>query len=120
MVYFFDTYAIIELMENSSGYLRFKDFKIVTSILNIGEIYNILLREKGKETADSWFKNFNCELLEISPEVMIKAIYFRHVNKKIDLSLTDCVGYTLSLKHNLKFLTGDRQFEKMQNVEFVK
>ena len=120
MTYFFDTYAIVELMENSSGYLRFKDFKIVTSILNIGEIYNILLREKGKETADSWFKNFNCELLEISPEDMVKAVYFRHINKGKNISSTDAVGYILSLNNNIKFLTGDRQFEKMPNVEFVK
>ena len=118
--YFFDTYAIIEIMEKSISYEKFKDFKITTSVLNVGEIYNIILREKGKENADEWFKNYSFELLEITPDVIVKATYFRYLNKSKNISSTDAVGYFLSLKHNLKFLTGDRQFENLANVEFVK
>jgi hypothetical protein len=62
----------------------------------------------------------NFKLLEITPEIIIEAVQFRHANKKNDFSLQDAVGYKLSLKNNLKFLTGDRQFENMPNVEFVK
>ncbi|MBI2651917.1 PIN domain-containing protein [Candidatus Woesearchaeota archaeon] len=119
-MYFFDTYAIIELMKKNLNYERFEDFKIITSVMNIGELYNLILREKGKTEADGWFKNFNFELLEISPEVMINSVYFRHLNKNKDISSTDSVGYTLALKYNLKFLTGDRQFKHLPNVEFVK
>ena len=120
MEYFSDSYAIIELAEGRSSYNKFQGIKIVTSKLNIGEIYQITLRKHGKETADNWFKEINFELLEITPEIIVDAIYFRYLNKKKNLSLTDTVGYTLSLKHKLKFLTGDRQFENMPNVEFVK
>lgn len=119
-MYFFDTYAIIEIMESNPNYEDFKNFKITTSVMNVGELYSIILREKSKLKADEWFYNFNCEILEISPEVMIKSVYFRHLNKNKNLSSTDAVGYTLSSKHNLKFLTGDKQFENMPNVEFVK
>lgn len=107
-------------MKKNPNYERFGDFKIVTSVMNIGELYNIILREKGKAEADNWFGNFNFELVEISPEVMIKSVYFRYLNKNKNISSTDSVGYTLALKHNLKFLTVDKQFEKMSNVEFVK
>ena len=89
-------------------------------MLNIGEIYQIILRKKGKEAADNWFKGTNFKLLEITPEVIIEAVYFRYLNKKNDFSLPDAVGYILSIKHKLKFLTGDRQFEDLPNVEFVK
>jgi len=34
--------------------------------------------------------------------------------------LTDCVGYVLAIRNNLKFLTGDEKFENKKNVEFVK
>lgn len=120
MKYFFDSYAIIELSESSPSYDKYQEFEIVTSVLNIGEIYQIILRKKGKEAADKWFKNTNFKLLEITPEVIIEAVYFRYSNKKNDFSLPDAVGYKLSLNHTLRFLTGDRQFEDMPNVEFVK
>ena len=120
MTYFFDSYAIIALAENEPSYDRFRETEIITSILNIGEIYQIILRKQGKEPADEWFKKINFKMLEITPEIIVDAVLFRHKNRKNDVSLPDAVGYKLSLKHNLKVLTGDRQFENLPNVEFVK
>ena len=120
MTYFFDSYAIIALAENEPSYDEYKEIEIITSVLNIGEIYQITLRKHGKASADGWFKKINFKLLEITPEIIVEAVCFRHENKKNDFSLPDAVGYKLSLKHNLKFLTGDRQFENLDNVEFVK
>lgn len=109
----------MELMVSNLSYEKYKNFPIKISILNIGEVYAIILREKSKDKADEWLKNYNFELLEISSKTMAKAIHFRFVHKK-NISLTDAVGYILSLENNLKFLTGDRQFQNMPNVEFVK
>ena len=121
MNYFFDSYAIIELNNGTNpSYKRFQDFEIVTSVLNLGEIYSLILRNHGKNSADEWFANSNFKLLEIKPEIILESVYFRFINKKKNLSLVDCVGYILSLKNHLKFLTGDRQFEKLPNVGFVK
>ena len=120
MTFFHDTYAIIELMQGNPSYKKFQDFKIITTVLNIGEVYAILLRNDGKAKADEWFENFDFELLEILPEDIVEATRFRYINRKKSISITDSVGYTLSLKHKIKFLTGDKQFEDMQNVEFVK
>ena len=120
MSFFHDSYAIIELMEGNQSYKPYQDFKIVTSILNIGEVYAVLLRNEGKNKADEWFRNFNFSLLEILPEDIVNATCFRYINRKKKISITDALGYTLSLKHKLNFLTGDRQFENLPNVEFVK
>ena len=38
-MYFFDTYAIIEIINGNKDYETFKNQKIVTSTLNIGELY---------------------------------------------------------------------------------
>lgn len=120
MAYFSDSYAIMALADGNPSYDNYQGMEIITSVLNIGEIYQIILRKQGKESADTWFKKINFKLLEITPEIIVEAVNFRHINKKNDFSLPDAVGYTLSLKHNLKFLTGDRQFENLPNVEFVK
>ena len=40
--------------------------------------------------------------------------------KKVDLSYADAIGYAVSLRLNLKFLTGDKAFQNLPNVEFVK
>ena len=120
MTYFFDTYAIIELIGGSSSYKKFEEFRIVTSVLNIGEIYAIFLRNDGKGRADKWFEDCSFDLLEFTPDDIVKATYFRYINRQKNISITDSVGYVLSLKHKLEFLTGDRQFQNMPNVEFVK
>ena len=120
MTYFFDTYAIIEIAKGSKSYEKFLGLKIITGVLNIGELYQINLIKHGKNVADEWFTNSNFDILEISPEIIVEAVYFRFVNKKKNMSLVDCVGYILSQKYNLKFLTGDAQFENISNVEFVK
>ena len=36
------------------------------------------------------------------------------------LSIPDAIGYTVARRLNIKFLTGDKDFEGMENVEFVK
>jgi len=45
---------------------------------------------------------------------------FRALNKKRNLSYVDCIGYIIAKQRNIKFLTGDKEFEYMENVEFVK
>ena len=39
---------------------------------------------------------------------------------KRNLSIPDAVGYTVAKRLGIKFLTGDTDFEDMENVEFVK
>ncbi|MEK6946230.1 MAG: PIN domain-containing protein [Nanoarchaeota archaeon] len=120
MDYFFDTYAIIELIKLNPNYKEFEGLKIVTSVMNLGELYNLFLKDKGRKSADEFFEECNFEFLEISPKIMVEAVRFRHENRKANISLTDSVGYVLALEHKSKFLTGDKQFKNMPNVEFVK
>jgi len=41
-------------------------------------------------------------------------------SNKSNLSYVDCIGYILAKELKVGFLTGDREFEGMDNVEFVK
>ena len=58
--------------------------------------------------------------MEVDDDTFKEAIRFRKEHKKKDLSYTDCIGYIYAKRNNLKFLTGDKEFENMDNVEFVK
>lgn len=119
-MYFFDTYAILEIINGNPNYSKFKDLNIVTSILNIGELYYALLRDYNQKTADFWCDKIKFDLIKVTQDICIRASYFRYENKEKKLSYVDCIGYQLALSYNLKFLTGDEKFKNLVNVEFVK
>lgn len=119
-MYFFDTYALIELINKNKNYEKYADFKLITTTLNIAELYYHLLSRYNRKTADYWIKKISFDLVEFSEIECIEAMRYRYFRKKSKLSFVDCLGYILSLKNNLKFLTGDKEFEKELNVEFVK
>lgn len=120
MKYFFDTYAIIEIIRENKVYEKYKDEEIVTSILNIGELFYILLREHGRETASYWYEKLKSIAMQVDIETVIKAMDFRFMHRRKKLSFIDCVGYILAKERNLKFLTGDPGFKDMENVQFEK
>jgi len=119
-MFFYDTYAIMSLMEGDENYKPYKSNIITTSIFNLAELYNIFLRSHGKQTADYWARTLNFNFIEIDKDSIIEAVRFRFINKKENLSLTDCIGYVLAIKNGLKFLTGDEKFEDKEGAEFVK
>lgn len=121
MDYFFDSYAIIELILENKNYEKFKEEMISTSTLNLMEVYYFLLRTYNKQTADFWMRKLKFNLSNIIKlDVALKSSYFRFSNKKEKLSYVDCLGYILSGEMNLRFLTGDEKFKNKENVEFVK
>ncbi len=119
MEYFFDSYAIIEIINGRESYLRFKDKIIITTVLNLAEVYYALLLKYGGKTVDKIVNNLNIDFIEITRTTAIEASFFRFKHKKLGMSYADCIGYVISLNNNLKFLTGDSAFENLENVEFV-
>ena len=120
MNYFFDTYAIIEIIEDNKNYEKYKEEEIVTSILNVGELYYALLKANDEKTADSWHEKLKQSAIMVDIEIVKKAMNFRFENKTKKFSFIDCVGYAIAKERGLRFLTGDEGFKGMGNVEFVK
>ena len=120
MRYFFDTYAIIEIIEDNKSYEKYKEEDVITSILNVGELYYSLLKKNVGATAEAWHERLKQNALLIDAEIIRAAMKFRFENKTKKFSFIDCVGYVLAKEKNLKFLTGDEGFKNMDNVEFVK
>ncbi|MBI2452543.1 type II toxin-antitoxin system VapC family toxin [Candidatus Pacearchaeota archaeon] len=118
--YFFDSYAIIEIIKGNNSYNFVLDSTIITSPMNFAEVYYSLLLVHDKLSLDKILKSFNFQFLKINPKIARKSAIFRFNNKKLKLSYIDCVGYMLALSNDLLFLTGDDAFKNFESVEFVK
>ena len=121
--YFFDTYALVELNKGNPSYLKYLNSKLITTLLNLMEFYNVILKESDKETAEYKFDKYLDSCVDLNPEVIKEAVEFR-INfikeTKFKISYVDAIGYIISLKLGIKFLTGDEAFKNLKSVEFVK
>ena len=118
--YFFDSYAVIEIVKENPQYFKYLNENFVITIFNLVEIYWAVLRDFDEEKADEIYSEINLMITDIDDATLKEAVKFRIKNKKRDLSYADCIGYTYALRNNLIFLTGDKEFERLENVEFVK
>ena len=119
--YFWDTYAVAEFISGNPKFARFSQEPVTITIFNLAEIFWIALREYKEKEAEEIYESYKQCAVDINDEVLKEAIKFRkkvYKNKKI--SYTDAIGYVYALKHGMKFLTGDKEFKDLENVEFVK
>ncbi len=117
---FLDTYAIIEIIEGNKNYERYIDCKAVLTKLNLFELHYTLIRKHGEKIAKEQFDKYSSYELDFDNKVIIEAAKFRFAFRKQNISMTDCIGYITAKKLGIKFLTGDKQFEFLPDVEFVK
>lgn len=119
-ILFFDSYAFYEIIAENEDYKKYsKEIGIVTTKLNLMELHYGLLLRYGKEQADKYYDFFAKYAVEITDEIIKMANELRVTFKKRDLSYVDCIGYAIAKTMKIKFLTGDRQFKDLDNVEFV-
>ena len=119
-MYFFDTYAIIEILKNNQKYLPYQEYPVIITPLNLIEITYSVLLDYGEERSKIIYKLFCDCVEEIDETIILQALEFRKQYNKRNLSYADCMGYTYALLNNLKFLTGNEQFKDLPQVEFIK
>ena len=120
VTYFFDSYAIIELIKGNPNYAKYSEEPVIITIFNLTEIYWSVINDFDEEKANEIYRKFKDCVVELNDSVIKEAVKFRKINKKKDLSYADCIGYTYAISNNLLFLTGDKEFENLKSVEFVK
>ena len=120
MSYYVDTYAMIEIVRGNPKYEKYVDEKLFTTLYNLFEFYYVLIRDYNEEVGKKYYNIFNKLLVDIKDEYIFEASKFKLNNSKKRLSYVDCLGYIISLNLNIRFLTGDKEFENLENVEFVK
>jgi predicted nucleic acid-binding protein len=117
--YFFDTYAIFEIIKKNLNYKKYLNANFVLTALNLYEIYYNLRKEgQSKEVCENWLNMFLNKEVAIEYEDIINSSELKLQNKQI--SIPDAIGYVIAKRLKIKFLTGDKEFEHLSNVEFVK
>lgn len=118
--YFFDSYAVIEVLKANPRYFAYRDMPVTITILNLIEVVAAVHLQFGKEKAEEVYEKFTSCVQEVTKEIVLEAVAFREKYKKRDISYADAVGYLSALKGGMLFLTGDKEFEHFPNVAFVK
>ena len=118
--FFFDSYAIFEILNGNVNYKRYEYSKIIITQLNLFEVYLKVLRDSSEKNADEVIAKYCIFSIDFDEEVIKEAAKLKILLNKRDIFMTDCIGYCLAKQLDIKFLTGDNAFEKLDNVEFVK
>jgi len=121
IVLFFDSYALIEIYEKNLKFEKYAHANVVTTYFQVYETYYSLIRNGySKDEINDFFEFLQSLCIELKFEWIPKASEFKQIYKKRDLSYADCLGYIIAKDMGIKFLTGDKEFENLPNVEFVK
>lgn len=120
--FYFDTYALIETYYGNKNYAKYLECGVVTTRLNLMECYFHLLHEHGEKIANAYYDGTLHYAVEFSDVDIKNAMKFRleYKRKKKNLSYVDSVGYIIAKRLEIKFLTGDKAFEDLPNVEYAK
>ena len=118
-----DSYAYLAIVEGNERYrCIFQRGGIVTTALNVVEVYGALLRRMDKAEALAFSTALLSSIVDVPPETALRAAEFRRrmTSEKRQCSHIDAWGFCAALALGLKFLTGDPVFKGLENVEFVR
>jgi len=115
----YDTYALMELLNKNPNYEKYLTKEIVINEFIFAEICYQLIKDNAKNLHE-YLNEIEPAIINPSPKMIIEAMKFRYENKKKKMSTTDCISYIMAKELEIKFLTGDKEFEDLDNVEFIK
>ncbi|MDP2666441.1 MAG: PIN domain-containing protein [Candidatus Diapherotrites archaeon] len=116
-IYFFDSYAIAKFLVGDPAYAKYENAHGILTIFNLAEL-NWAFKRDNKMMADQLVKQYASIQVPVEPEDIPIAMDLRLQNRA--LSIPDVIGYTVAGRYGIPFLTGDKGFEYLENVEFVK
>lgn len=114
-----DTYALVEIHDGNPKASGLLNEDAVITDLTVAEFYGHLYRKHGAATADYWHRKLSFLCKPVKREIMVKAMKLRIENRKQNLSFFDCAGYIFAIENGMAFVTGDKEFKKMEGVEFL-
>lgn len=121
---FADTYALIELLKGNPNYEDYSQAYLVATEFNIFELTYALFRDFGHDEAAKVVSltRDKIEIVLTEDSDYLSASEFRKSTNRTGkkLSLVDALGYSCSRKLGIRFLTGDKEFFEMENVEYIK
>lgn len=117
--FFFDTFALVELARDAAAYAPYKAAPIFTHQGNVYEYIAARLRAVTEPKVRDEVRRMAPNLLEAATDDLFAAAAFRQDHADRRVSYVDALGWVLARKNGMRFLTGDRAFKGIENVEFV-
>ncbi len=117
---YLDTYALCEIARGNVRFAQYTTEEFIINDLTLAEFYGVILREHGEELAQHWLNKLKPYSQSVQPKLLTCAVTFKIQHAKKNLSFFDAVGYVCALENKALFVTGDKEFEKLKGVEFVK
>jgi predicted nucleic acid-binding protein len=118
-----DAFPLLVLIRKQNGWEWVRDivdeatdggFPHLVSLINLGEVYYMMLREYGEELAQKMLEG----ILDSSFEIMIPT--FEHMKQAAKwkagggLSYADCYAAALAFERGIPLLTGDKEFSILE------
>jgi len=110
---------MIEIAKGNQKFEKYLDHNLFTCLYNIYELYYTLLKDFNEKIAREFFYQFKKIAVQIKDEHIFEASRFKLKNYIKKFSYADCLGYAIALDFGIKFLTGDKEFQDLDNVEFI-
>ena len=121
-MHYADTYALVEILRGNPAYKSYT--RLVTSEFNLLELAYAVTRDYGEDIALQVLDEVRKNIVIIYPDDRdyVEAALFKISQRRAgrNVSLVDALGYVLAKKIGVPFLTGDKAFKGLENVEYVK
>jgi uncharacterized protein with PIN domain len=121
--FFADSFAIIEMLKGNKNYQSYQSERLITTEFNICEVGFAVCREYP---ANATRVLKTVRKMVVIQETRDEDYCAGAARRKLasgqgkKLSTIDCVGYSVANRLNIPFVTGDREFADMDNVQFVR
>ncbi|MBI5393082.1 PIN domain-containing protein [Candidatus Woesearchaeota archaeon] len=114
-----DTYILMEIAQGNNNFLSYIQEDFVITSETLAEFVWVILRDQDEMTAEYWYQKLISYSNNVDASLLVEAMKFRHKHKQQKLSFFDCVGYIYSCHNKIVFVTGDKEFRSMKNVEYI-
>jgi ribonuclease VapC len=123
--YVLDSFTLISYFEDSSGADKVEEIltlsknnkvELLLSLINLGEIYYIIHRERGNEAAERILfviDELPIEVTGIEIGITIEAAKIKAANS---ISYADSFAAALALQKKATIVTGDPEFQKIESI----
>ena len=114
-----DTYILMEIAQGNNRFLAYIQEDFIITSETLAEFVWVILRDYNQITAEYWYKKLISYTCNVDVSLLVEAMKFRYKHKQKKLSFFDCVGYVYSCNNKIIFVTGDKEFKIMENVEYM-
>ncbi|MBN2034139.1 MAG: type II toxin-antitoxin system VapC family toxin [Deltaproteobacteria bacterium] len=124
-----DSFAMVAYLNREGGFSKVLDLMaeaqkagdfVLMNEVNVGEVFYILHRKRGKENAEYFLESVIPALpLSLVSNEFDDVIAAARIKAEYPLSFADCFAVATAMKKNLMIVTGDPEFKKVEHLVSV-